>query len=356
MPHPAPDAGTEAGTPAASSVAPPIAPLAVSLGDPSGIGPEVIAKAWLTRKAHRLPPFFAIGARQSIERVWPGPVVQIGHPDESRVVFDRALPLLQVDEPEAVVPGQPSESGARCALDSLETAVGLARSGAASGLVTGPVSKAQLYSVGFRYPGQTEFIAERCGIAAENVAMMMVGPDLRTVPVTIHCPLAEVANNLSTDLIVSRTRTVVRGLQRDFGIERPRIAVAGLNPHAGEEGRIGSEEQEVIVPAIAALRRQGIAVAGPLSADTMFHEDARLLYDAAICMYHDQGLIPLKTLYFDLGVNVTLGLPLLRTSPDHGTAFQIAGRNRASPRATIAAIALAGECARTRQVLRGAGL
>ena len=327
----------------------PIAPLAVSLGDPAGIGPEVIAKAWAIRDAHRLPVFFAIGDRRSIEAVWQGPIAQISHPGAAAGVFSEALPLLQVDEPEAVTPGRPSESGARCALDSLETAVGLARSGAASGLVTGPVSKAQLYSIGFRYPGQTEFVAERCGRAAENVAMMMVGPDLRTVPVTIHCPLAKVASSLTAELIVSRTRTTVRGLQRDFGIERPRIAIAGLNPHAGEGGRIGSEELDVIAPAIATLRARGIEVEGPFSPDAMFHAPARALYDAAICMYHDQALIPLKTLYFDLGVNVTLGLPLLRTSPDHGTAFQIAGRGEANPRAMIAAIALAGQCARTRQ-------
>lgn len=327
-----------------------VAPLAVSLGDPAGIGPEVIAKAWAIRDAHRLPPFFAIGDRRSIEAVWSGPIAQITHPSGACAVFRDALPLLQVDEPDEVVPGLPTPAGARCALDSLEIAVGLARSGAASGLVTGPVSKAQLYSIGFRHPGQTEFVAERCGIAAENVAMMMVGPDLRTVPVTIHRPIARVVEALTTELIVSRSRTVARGLQRDFGIEKPRLAVAGLNPHAGEGGSMGREELDIIAPAIQILRDEGLDVTGPHSPDTMFHAAARAAYDAAICMYHDQALIPLKTLHFDTGVNMTLGLPVLRTAPDHGTAFGIAGRAEANPRAMIAAIALAGQCARARLV------
>ncbi len=329
-------------------------PLAISLGDPAGIGPEVIAKAWAIRAAHRLPPFFAIGDRRSVEAVWDGPIAQITHPAEAAQLFGAALPLLQVDDPGEIEPGAPNLAGARCALDSVEMAVGLARSGAASGVVTGPVAKAQLYAIGFRHPGQTEFVAERCGVAAENVAMMMVGPDLRTVPVTIHRPLAKVSEALTTELILSRARAVVRGLIRDFGIPRPRLAVAGLNPHAGEGGAMGREELDVIAPAIAALREEGVDVTGPYSPDTMFHAAARAGYDAAICMYHDQALIPLKTLYFDTGVNMTLGLPLLRTAPDHGTAFGIAGRGEANPRAMIAAIALAGSCARARAMAQAA--
>jgi len=323
-----------------------IPPLAVSIGDPAGVGPEVIAKAWAIRAAHRLPAFFAIGDRRSVEAVWDGPIGLITHPSEAVGLFDRALPLLQVDDPGDIEPGSPNLAGARCALDSVEMAVGLARSGAASGLVTGPVAKSQLYAIGFGHPGQTEFVAERCGVAVENVAMMMVGPDLRTVPITIHRPLAKVAEGLTVDLILSRVRTVVRGLIRDFGIERPRLAVAGLNPHAGEGGTMGREEIDIIWPAIAILRDEGIDVTGPFSPDTMFHAGARAGYDAAICMYHDQALIPLKTLYFDTGVNMTLGLPVLRTAPDHGTAFGIAGKGEANPRAMIAAIALAGLCAR----------
>lgn len=289
----------------------PLAPLAVSLGDPAGVGPEVIAKAWAVRSAHRLMPFFAIGDRRSIEAVWDGPIAMISQPSEACGLFDDALPLLQVDDPGDVLPGDPNLAGARCALDSVEMAVGLARSGAASAVVTGPVAKAQLYAIGFAHAGQTEFIAERCGIAAENVAMMMVGPDLRTVPVTIHTPLGRVLDSLTTELIVSRARTAARGLARDFGIERPRLAVAGLNPHAGEGGAMGREEIEIIQPAIAQLLEEGLIVSGPHSPDTLFHAQARDGYDAAICMYHDQALIPLKTLYFDLGVNMTLGLSLI---------------------------------------------
>ncbi len=327
---------------------PPMAPLAVSLGDPAGIGPEVIAKAWAVRAAHRLPAFFAIGDRRSIEAVWDGPIISIAHPGEALARFDGGLPLLQVDDPGDIEPGNPNLAGARCALDSLEMAVGLARSGAASGLVTGPVAKAQLYAIGFAHPGQTEFVAERCGVSAGNVAMMMVGPDLRTVPVTIHRPLARVAEALSVELIVSRARAAVRGLVRDFGIAEPRLAVAGLNPHAGEGGAMGREEQDIIGPAIEQLRAEGVIVTGPHASDTLFHAAAREGYDAAICMYHDQALIPLKTLYFDLGVNMTLGLPVTRTAPDHGTAFGLAGRGEANPRAMIAAIQLAGQCARMR--------
>jgi len=328
--------------------APEPAPLAVALGDPAGIGPEVVAKAWTMRRLHGLKPFFAIGDRRSVEAVWGGPVGTISHPSAALAMFAGCLPLLQVDDPGEIVPGSPNLAGARCALDSLELAVGLARSGAAAGLVTGPVAKAQLYAIGFRHPGQTEFIAERCGLSASNVAMMMVGPDLRTVPVTIHVPLAEVPRLLTPELIVARGRAAVKGLQRDFGIERPVVAVAGLNPHAGEGGALGREEADVIAPAIAQLVGEGIDARGPFAPDTLFHARARARYDVALCMYHDQALIPLKTLAFDEGVNVTLGLPILRTAPDHGTAFDLAGKGAASPRAMIAAIQLAGQCAGAR--------
>lgn len=325
-----------------------LAPIAVSLGDPSGIGPEVIAKSWAARDAHKLDPFFAVGDKRSVEAVWDGPVRQIVDPADAIDCFDDALPIMQVDDADDIVPGEPNMSGARCALHSLELAVGLARSGPASALVTGPVAKAQLYAAGFTHPGQTEFIAERCGVGPNNVAMMLVGPDLRTVPVTIHVPLREVPELLSVDLIVARARTTERGLVRNFGIERPRIAVAGFNPHAGEGGALGREEIDLVLPAIEILRSEGLDVTGPHSPDTMFHPRARALYDAAVCLYHDQALIPLKTLYFDDGVNTTLGLPIIRTAPDHGTAFQIAGRNEAEPGAMIAAIRVAAQCARIR--------
>jgi len=235
-------------------------------------------------------------------------------------------------------------AGAHCSLDSLEIAVGLARSGSAAGVVTGPVSKEQLYAIGFSHPGQTEFVAERCGVAATNVAMMLAGPTLRTVPVTTHLPLALAASALTTALIESRGRAALRGLQRNFGIEDPRLAVAALNPHAGEGGTLGREEIEIIEPAVAALVAEGWRVTGPHPADTMFHTSARAKYDAALCMYHDQALIPLKALHFEEGVNLTLGLPIVRTAPDHGTAFDIAGQDRADPRAMAAAIRLAAQC------------
>lgn len=323
----------------------PLPPLTVSLGDPAGIGPEIVAKAWEARERRRLPCFFAIGDIRSIEAVWQGPVVRIGGPDEARDIFDKALPIIQVDDPGDIVPGSPNLAGARCALDSLEIAVGLARSGAASALVTGPVSKAELYAIGFAHPGQTEFIAERCGIARENAAMMMIGPTLRTVPVTIHERLRDVPDLLTVDLILARIRTTARGLKRNFGILDPRIVVTGLNPHAGESGALGDEEIEVIRPAIELAAAEGIDATGPFAADALFDDYARSGYDAAVCMYHDQALIPLKALHFDAGINMTLGLPIVRTAPDHGTAFALAGRSRARADAMIAAIETAASCA-----------
>jgi 4-hydroxythreonine-4-phosphate dehydrogenase len=319
------------------------APLALALGDPAGIGPEIAVKAWLARTDERLPPFLTVGDIRSVEAIWSGPVERIASPAEALDVVDRALPLLSVEDGGEIAPGEPNLEGARCSLDSLEVATGLTRSGAAAALVTGPVSKAQLYAIGFSHPGQTEFVAERCGIAPENVVMMLAGPDLRVVPVTTHMPLRQVFDHLSVEVIAAKARTTARGLQRNFGIANPRLAFAGINPHAGENGALGTEEIEFIAPAIALLREEGIDAVGPLAADTMFHARARAGYDAAICLYHDQALIPLKTLHFDEGVNVTLGLPIVRTSPDHGTAFAIAGQNRAHPGATIAAIRLAAD-------------
>ncbi|GAA4043172.1 4-hydroxythreonine-4-phosphate dehydrogenase PdxA [Sphingomonas rosea] len=329
-------------------MSPSLLPLAVSLGDPSGIGPEVVAKCWDSRHALGLPPFVAVGDPRSLSEVWNGPIAVVSDPREAEGAFERGLPLLAVVAAEASVAGQPSTAGAHCSLDSLELAVGLARSGSCSGVVTGPVSKHQLYSIGFAHPGQTEFVAERCGISPGNVAMMLAGPSLRTVPVTTHLPLREVADRLSSALIEARGRVTLRGLQRNFGIAEPTLAVAGFNPHAGENGALGREEIEVIMPAIEALRAEGWDVVGPMPADTMFHTSARARYDAALCMYHDQALIPLKALHFEEGVNMTLGLPIVRTAPDHGTAFDIAGEDRADPRAMAAAIRVAAQCAATR--------
>lgn len=322
-----------------------VAPLAISMGDPAGIGPEVIAKAWARRVEAGLPPFFATGDARAIAAVWDGPVTPIAHPEAANRVFETALPVVTVEDGGEIVPGSPDVEGARCALRALELAAGLVRSGAARALVTGPVSKSQLYQIGFNYPGQTEFVAERCGIAGENAVMMLAGPDLRVVPITTHVPLAAVSGLLSIELIVAKGRATARGLARNFGILNPRIAFAGFNPHAGESGAIGREEIELIAPAVAVLRADGIDAIGPFAADTLFHARARAGYDAVLCCYHDQALVPIKTLYFDEGVNITLGLPIVRTSPDHGTAFDIAGKDRAEPGATIAAIRLAGEAA-----------
>jgi 4-hydroxythreonine-4-phosphate dehydrogenase len=318
-------------------------PLAVSLGDPAGIGPEVIAKCWDNRSAFGLPPFVTIGDPRSLAAVWDGPIEVVDDPRQADAAFDYGLPLIQINAPESDAPGHPSVAGAHTSLDSLEIAVGLARSGSAAAVVTGPVAKEQLYAIGFTHPGQTEFVAERCGVSPGNVVMMLAGPTLRTVPVTTHLALAEVAANLSSALIESRGRAALRGLQRNFGIAEPRLAVSGLNPHAGEGGQLGREEFEIIEPAIAALAAEGWRVTGPHPADTMFHTRARANYDAALCMYHDQALIPIKALHFEEAVNVTLGLPIVRTAPDHGTAFDIAGQDRADPRPMAAAIRMAAE-------------
>jgi 4-hydroxythreonine-4-phosphate dehydrogenase len=320
-----------------------LAPLAVSLGDPAGIGPEVIAKCWDNRESFALPPFVAIGDPRSLTSVWDGPIEVVDDPGQADSAFDYGLPVIQLISPQADTPGHPSVAGAHTSLDSLEIAVGLARSGSASAVVTGPVAKEQLYAIGFQHPGQTEFVAERCGVSPGNVVMMLAGPTLRTVPVTTHIPLAEVPASLSSALIESRGRAALRGLQRNFGIAEPRLAISGLNPHSGEGGQLGREEIEIIEPAIAALSAEGWRVSGPHPADTMFHARARANYDAALCMYHDQALIPIKALHFEDAVNVTLGLPIVRTAPDHGTAFDIAGQDRADARPMAAAIRMAAE-------------
>lgn len=316
-------------------------PLAISVGDPAGIGPEIIGKAWEARNSAGLPPFFAIGDIGSFAPHWNGPVVRIDDPADSQKHFATALPVIQLHNCISVVPGLPDLDGAHCAYQALEMAIGFARAGSAAALVTGPVSKAQLYAVGFTHPGQTEFIAERCGVSRNNAVMMLAGPDLRVVPMTTHIPLASVAGKLDGRLIRQRLRATAKGLQRNFGIAHPRLAVAGFNPHAGEAGNMGREEIDLFIPAIEQIRGEGFDVVGPLPADTMFHAEARSHYDAALCAYHDQALIPLKTLYFHDAVNITLGLPVIRTSPDHGTAFGIAGQNIAMPNSMIAAIKMA---------------
>ena len=320
-------------------------PLAIAMGDPAGIGPEIVAKSWAVRALRSLPQFALVGDPAAVTRVWSGPVEAIHDLREAAGVFDRALPVLAVGDAGPITPGVAEIGGARAALQALERSIDLVRSGAARALVTGPVSKAQLYGIGFNHPGQTEFVADRCGVAPEDAVMMLAGPGLRVVPMTVHVPLAQVPSLISVGLILAKARTTALGLTRDFGIASPRLAIAGLNPHAGEDGAIGREEIDIIQPAIAQLRAEGIDATGPFPADTLFHARARAGYDAVLCCYHDQALVPIKTLHFDEGVNMTLGLPIVRTSPDHGTAFGIAGRDQAHPGAMIAAIALAGQAA-----------
>lgn len=324
-------------------------PIAVTLGDPAGVGPEVTARAWAARNDHDLSPFVAIGDIASIAAVWDGPVARVGDIAEVAPIFDAALPVWHLEDSGPVVPGSPSKAGATCALHALETGIGLTRGQATGALVTGPVSKAQLYGVGYTHPGQTEFIAECCGVTATNAVMMLAGPKLRVVPLTVHVPLAEVPERLTSELIVAKGRIVARSLKRDFGIERPLLAVAGLNPHAGESGEMGDEELRIIRPAVEQLLSDGIAVEGPLAADSLFAPHVRSRYDALLCCYHDQALTPFKALHFDDGVNLTLGLPIVRTSPDHGTAFNIAGTGVADSGPTIAAIRMAAALATMRE-------
>lgn len=324
-------------------------PLAVSLGDPAGVGPELIAAAWSAREGERLPAFAVCGgahvlAEAAASRRLSVPIAPIDTIAQAAAVFADALPVLRTGNG-AFRPGLPDREGAELALASLAHATRLAVEGDASGIVTGPIAKALLAAVGFDHPGQTEFVAAACGVASQDAVMMLAGPQLRTIPLTVHVALREVPNRITAELIMRRARIAVDALRRDFGIAEPRIAVAALNPHAGEGGRMGDEEMAVIAPAIDALRADGIAASGPHPADALFSAHARDGFDVALCMYHDQALIPLKALDFDQGVNVTLGLPIVRTSPDHGTAFDIAGRLLAHPGATIAAIRMAGECA-----------
>ncbi|WP_417621369.1 4-hydroxythreonine-4-phosphate dehydrogenase PdxA [Parasphingorhabdus sp.] len=324
-------------------------PFAVSCGDPAGVGPEIIGKSWKRRVEAGLKPFFAVGNFADFENLVDVPTQKIEQPSQVEETFDKALPVFHIHEAAAAVPGEATMDGAQCSLHALEIACGLARSGDAGAIITAPVSKSQLYKVGFRYPGQTEFVSERCGIARENAVMMLAGPTLRVVPMTTHIALKDVPAQLTGRLIIARARAAEKAMIRNFGIEKPRIAVSGLNPHAGENGNLGDEEQRIMQPAIDELRQQGMDITDPLPADTMFHEEARVKYDVALCPYHDQALIPLKTLHFFDGVNITLGLPIVRTSPDHGTAFNIAGQGIADPRSMIAAIQMAATAVANRQ-------
>jgi 4-hydroxythreonine-4-phosphate dehydrogenase len=327
-------------------------PLALTMGEPSGIGGEVALMAW-RRRAEGLPPFFLLDDPDRLRRLAADlaldvRVAEITAPSEAAALFPGSLPVLRVELGAAVRPGQPDPANATAVLGAIRRATSLALAGQAAGVVTNPIHKKTLYAAGFHHPGHTEFLAELAGSRTPPV-MLLACPGLRVVPVTIHLPLRQALEKLSTATIVETGRTTAAALIRDFGIERPALAVAGLNPHAGEEGALGREEIEVIRPAVEALRRAGIDAEGPLPADTLFHAAARRRWDAVLCMYHDQALIPLKTIDFERGVNVTLGLPFVRTSPDHGTAFALAGRGTASPESLMAALRLAADMAAARR-------
>jgi 4-hydroxythreonine-4-phosphate dehydrogenase len=326
-------------------------PLALTMGEPAGIGGEIALQAWLRRERERLPAFFMLDDPARLQEIaarfgWQVPIRVIAAPAEAPSCFAQALPVLPEPLAAPALPGQPDTANAPAVLRAIERAVAYARSGAAGAVVTNPIHKAALYTAGFRHPGHTEYLADLCGGAMP--VMMLASDRLRVVPVTIHVALRRAIDLLTADLIVETARITAADLRDKFGIPQPRLAIAGLNPHAGESGSMGDEDIAIVAPAVERLRAEGIAVAGPLPPDTMFHAAARAGYDAAICMYHDQALIPIKTLDFDRGVNVTLGLPIIRTSPDHGTAFDIAGQGIASADSLVAALMMAGEMARHR--------
>lgn len=318
------------------------------MGEPAGIGGEIALRAWLNR-SDSVPAFYLIDDPDRVARLakglgWVVPIRPIEVPDQAPATFAEALPVAPIGMPVRARPGRPDPGDAPAILGAIEAAVRDVRSGRAAALVTNPINKDNLYRAGFRHPGHTEYLAELAGIETAPV-MMLACMQLRVVPITIHMALRHAIESLSTEVIVHAGRVTEAALRRDFGIPDPVLAVAGLNPHAGEGGNLGREEIDIIEPAIAELRLAGIDARGPMPPDTMFHPDARRTYDAALCMYHDQALIPIKTIDFHGGVNVTLGLPFVRTSPDHGTAFAIAGQGTARPDSLIAALRLAAEMA-----------
>jgi 4-hydroxythreonine-4-phosphate dehydrogenase len=326
-------------------------PLALTSGEPAGIGPDITLKAWLRRSEFDLPPFYWLGDAASLDRRARALGLNIRlaetRPEEACGIFANALPVVITGHAPTAEPGHPDDTSADAALASIRQAVADVMAGRASAVVTNPIAKNVLYRAGFRHPGHTEYLAKLAATetSTPQPVMMLWSPTLAVVPVTIHVSLREAVAQLSSDLIVTTARIVVSGLKSNFGIARPRLVVSGLNPHAGEDGSLGTEDKAIVIPAIDVLRGEGIEIRGPLPADTMFHEAARRTYDCAICMYHDQALIPIKTLAFEDAVNVTLGLPFIRTSPDHGTAFDIAGTDRPNPSSLIAALRLAARMA-----------
>lgn len=331
-------------------------PLALTMGEPGGVGPEISLAAWRALRAEG-PVFFLIADPSLFDA---DDIKQISSAGEAADIFPSALPVLPLNTSINARAGGASPENAPAVIESIERAVALALSGAASGVVTNPIQKSSLMAAGFKFPGHTEFLAHLTAKAAmpdgraRGPVMMLAGPELKTAPVTIHQSVVAAANFLTAELIEKTARVTAEALQHDFGIAKPRLAISGLNPHAGEAGALGKEDGAIIAPAIAALQAAGIDARGPLPADTMFHAEARATYDAALCMLHDQALIPAKTLAFHEAVNVTLGLPIVRTSPDHGTALDIAGKGKARADSLIAAIRLAAVMAHKRASRRAA--
>ena len=325
-----------------------IKPLILTMGDPAGIGGELTLQAWQNRVTQDLPVFCALDNVARLKSIAPDvPIQEISNPAEARDVFETALPVINIDLPAKPELGTLNPANGLAVIESIERAVAYCMQGKAGGVVTNPIHKAALYDVGFAHPGHTEFVAHLCG-KGETPVMMLTAQDLRCVPLTVHIPLKDVPQAVTQELLLEKSRIINKALQADFGLESPRIAVAGLNPHAGENNKIGFEDSEVITPAIEILKREGLNVTGPHPADTLFHVEARARYDLAIGMYHDQALIPVKTLDFHGGVNVTLGLSVVRTSPDHGTALDIAGQGIANPQSLMNAIKVAEQIAQNR--------
>ncbi|MBW8639634.1 4-hydroxythreonine-4-phosphate dehydrogenase PdxA [Hoeflea sp. WL0058] len=337
-------------------------PLVVTMGDPAGIGPDITIDLWRRRAQLDLPPFAVLGSPTLLaERAkLLNAEIAVSEIDQVSDVLSQAeaLPVLPLENQVLAKPGKPDRNNAEAILEAIRRAVDLTMSGKAAAIVTNPIAKAILYDAGFGFPGHTEYLAELAKQHTDEAhmpVMMLAGPDLNVVPVTIHIPLRKVPEQLTTDLIVETGLTTSCDLESRFGISKPRIAVAGLNPHAGESGSFGSEDLAIIAPAIAEMRAQGVNAFGPLPADTMFHAEARRDYDAALCMYHDQALIPAKALAFNDTVNTTLGLPFIRTSPDHGTAFDIAGSGKAHSGSLLAAMKLAARMAAHQRKQRHVG-
>jgi 4-hydroxythreonine-4-phosphate dehydrogenase len=329
-----------------------VQPLALTLGEPAGIGPDLALAVWQRRAEHGIPAFYLVGDGELLRRRASAlgldvPIAEVA-PEAAAKAFSAALPVVAIEPKATAAPGRPDQSSAPVAIASIRRAVADVLAGHAAAVVTNPIAKNVLYKSGFAEPGHTEFLAKLVQEATGKTlrpVMLLWAPELAVVPVTIHLPLREIFGELSAELIAETGRIVAHDLRTRFRIPRPRLAVAGLNPHAGEEGTLGEEDRTIVAAAVAQLAAAGIDARGPLPADSMFHEAARAGYDAALCMYHDQALIPIKTLAFDHAVNVTLGLPFVRTSPDHGTAFDIAGTGKADPKSLIAALRLAARLA-----------